>query len=107
MLSETTKLDIVAQAPDGGIVLAISAHEDWSKNPYTLDQLDEKLRNYVYFIDGGQYEDQFGDKPVSIQIMTAYPLSRAAEKLVKRVSRSTGIEIKTEVMGVMPNPFKK
>jgi hypothetical protein len=106
MLSETTKLDIVAQAPDGKIVLAISAHEDWSKNPHTLDQLDEKLRNYIYFIEDGQYEDQFGDKPVFIQIMTAYPLSPAAEKLVKRVSRSTGIEIKAEVMGVFNNPYK-
>jgi hypothetical protein len=101
MLSETSRIDIVAQSPDGKIVLAISAHEDWSENPHTLDQLDEKLKNYVHFIEGGQYQDQFGNAPVFIEIMTAYPLSPKAEKLVKRVSRSTGIEIKTQVMGVL------
>ena len=105
MLSEADRIDIVAKSPKGEIVLGISAHEDWQQNPHTLRQLDEKLKNYIHFIESGQYTNQYGNAPVVIKIMTAHPLSPKAEKLVKRVSKATGINIEADVMGAF-NPFK-
>jgi hypothetical protein len=99
MLSEANRIDFVAESPQGEIVLAISAHLDWKQHPKTVKQLDKKLQNYVRYIEGGQYSEQYGNAPVFIQIMTAYPLSPQAEKLVQKVQNATGIDIKVEVMG--------
>ena len=104
MLSEADRIDIVAKSPKGEILLGISAHEDWNQNPHTVNQLDAKLKNYIHFIEGGQYRSQYGNAPVLIKIMTAHPLSPKAEKLIKRVSKATGINIEADVMGAS-NPF--
>lgn len=105
MLSEPNKIDFVAQSPEGEIVLAISAHLDWEENPETVGELDKKLRNYIQYIEGGQYRDEYGHSPVFIQIMTAYPLSPEAESLVERVENATGVDVKVTVMGPL-SPFQ-
>lgn len=98
MLSEENRIDIIARAPDGRIVLAISAHEDWNTAPHTLEQLDRKLKTYVRFVESGQCAQEYGHAPITIEIMTAYPLSPQAASLVEKVEMACGIEIRVHVM---------
>lgn len=105
MLSEPNRIDFVAQSPEGEIVLAISAHLDWKENPETVKELDRKLRTYVRYIEGGQCSEQYGNSPVSIQIMTAHPLSPEAERLVQKVENASGINVKVVVTGAF-DPFR-
>jgi len=104
MLSEPNRIDIIAKSPEGEIILAISAHEDWGKKPHTIEQLEKKLQSYIRFIENGQYEESYGNAPVIIQIMTAYALSPEAEKVCQKVENATGIEIKVLVMGLFGMP---
>lgn len=104
-LSETERIDFIAKSKEGEFLLAISAHLDWNKNPKTVKDLEKKLRNYIHYIEGGQFAEEYGNSPVHIEIMTAYELSPEAEQLVDRVQRTSGIAIKATVMGTF-NPFK-
>lgn len=104
-LSETTKLDIVAESKQGEIILAISAAQNWKKNPSMVKDLEKKLRNYIHYIESDQYTQKHGDSPVIIDIMTAHKLSPEAIQLVDKVHKASGIDIKITVMGAF-NPFR-
>jgi biotin synthase-related radical SAM superfamily protein len=94
------------RAETGEIVLAISAFNEWEKNPSMVTALEKKLSNYIKYIEGGQYAKEYGNDPVCIQIVSEFNLSKEAEELVKKVERSSGIEIQVSVMGEIKNPWQ-
>lgn len=106
-LSEMNKIDLTLRAKTGEIVLAINAFHDWKKNPSMVTDLEKKLRNYIRYIEGGQYAKEYGNDPVFIQIVSEFDLSQEAEQLVKKVERSSGIEIRISIIGEIKNPFMK
>ena len=106
-VSESNKIDMTLRAKTGEIVLAINVFQDWKKIPSTVKDLEKKLRNYIQYIEGGRYAQVYGNDPVFIQIVSEYDLSQEAEQLVKKVERSSGIEIRISVIGVIENPFIK
>jgi hypothetical protein len=106
-VSEPGKIDLTLRAKTGEIVLAINAFQDWKKNPSMINDLEKKLRNYINYIEDGQYAQEYGNDPVFIQIVSEYDLSQEAEQLVKKVERSSGIEIRISIMGKIKNPFLK
>jgi len=106
-VSELNKIDLTLRAKTGEIVLAINAFQDWKKNPSMIKELETKLRNYIHYIEDGQYAKEYGNDPVFIQIVSEFDLSQEAEQLLKKVERSSGIEIRVSIMGEFKNPFLK
>ncbi len=100
-LTETNRIDIVAQAPTGEIVLMAVATGDWSSAD-ELRQLRAKLDAYVAFIGSQQYEAQFGRKPAKIVLSAASDLTSQATAIVREVSASSGVQIDVEVEPVPP-----
>jgi hypothetical protein len=69
-LSDTDRIDIVTEAPNGEIVLSIVAPEGWSDGQRMRDQLTEKLCTYLAYMHSEKFRGQFGGKTSSILVVT-------------------------------------
>ncbi len=96
-LAETSRIDIMAQSPEGEIFLVIVAAEDWSKKKQMLHELSDKIHTYVSYIKSGEYKKRFGASPAKIQLTTHYKPTNAAKKLVRKASTRTKIPIEIEI----------
>ena len=52
-------VDFVSTDPWGHIVLTIADHLDWSDEKYHIGLLQEKINNYVSFIESGEFYEAF------------------------------------------------
>lgn len=95
-LDDPKRLDIVARAPTGEIVLIMVTTGDWSAEAGMLGQLRAKLQNYIAFTGSGQYEEQFGKVPAKITLLSSCDLTNDAKEMLERASSASGITIDVE-----------
>jgi len=96
-LSEPTRIDIVAEAPDGTVVLGLVA-EDWN-HPRSAERLTDKLETYLSYAQGGEYRARFGSKHVSVHVISETEPPPQIRDLLRAVEAATGVPIRIHRMG--------
>jgi hypothetical protein len=92
MLSETNRIDIIAQSPEGEIILVITAAEDWS-DEHALELLSDKIDTYVSFIKDPQFQDEYGSATAYIELVAMHEPTSQVQELLDAASAATGIRI--------------
>jgi len=96
-LTEPTRIDMVAEAPDGTIVLGLVA-EDWN-HPRSAERLTDKLQTYLSYVQGGEYRARFGSKGASVHVISEAEPPAQIRDLLRAVEAATGVPIHIHRMG--------
>lgn len=99
---EKKKIDFMGSEKDtGNILLGISDHLDWTESPEEhLMHLQEKLNNYLAFIESGELFENNPSakgKNIIIEVYGKYALSEVAEKFYEGASekiKKAGFDLK-------------
>ncbi|MFO8174460.1 MAG: hypothetical protein R6T96_09275 [Longimicrobiales bacterium] len=91
-LSEPTRIDMVAEAPDGTVVLGLVA-EAWD-HPRSAERLTDKLQTYLSYAQSGEYRDRFGSKNASVHVISETEPPPQIRDLLRAVEAATGVPIR-------------
>ena len=100
MLSETNRIDFIAQSPTGEIALVMTAAEDWSTDENALELLSDKIDTYVSFIKGPQFQDEYGSATAYIELVAMHEPTSQVQELIDAASAATGIRIGVRKMEI-------
>lgn len=89
-LDDSGKVDAISTDPrTGAVTLTIFDAWDWIEEPRHLLALQAKLNAYFDFIQSGQLLEAYPaaeDLPLTIQVITKFPLSLSGEELLHRAA---------------------
>jgi len=98
MLTDTNRIDFVAQSPTGEIVLVISAAEDWSTDEHALELLSEKIDTYVSHIEDPRFKAEYGSATAYIEVVTMREPTPQVQELLDAASAATGVRMNIRKM---------
>jgi hypothetical protein len=93
-------IDAISTRKDGSVVvLSISDHLGWEDTNSHLEMLQEKLNDYIEFIEGGQIYEAYPNakgKQLIIEIVSQYDYTLAGLQFIERarpIIQSIGAEL--------------
>ena len=107
-IEELNRVDVVSRDRDGNYELTISDHWDWVIDFDHLDMLQEKINNYLVYIEGGELVQRFPDadgKKVSIDVRFLYQPSELGQRFLAAVKETVegagfGFSYQVDVSGM-------
>lgn len=97
-VSEPHRIDIVAQDPNGKIVLAMCEPRQWGSSHRMEDELKEKIQNYIFYMRSDTYKKEYGSTEASIMLIASFEPSEEIKELLEEISYYEEVEIKIKVM---------
>lgn len=98
-LFETDKIDIVAEEPDGTVVLGIVAAEGWRNDRAEREQLARKLTTYISYLHTPEYRKRFGSKDATIYLVTDTEPPPEITGLLQATEDASGVPIRVQNLG--------
>jgi len=102
---DTNVIDLVAEGPDGEVIMSIVEERPWDASPNQADDLREKLITYASFVADRSLVRRYPDldgKPVRIQIDCPEQATEAIATLLEQAAPSLsefGITVSVNVRG--------
>jgi len=104
VMSDSNRIDAVLKSPEGEIVLMISEHRNWRLYSEMKEQLRQKIKNYIGFINSDEYRkvsSSHGAKKVKIILMTAHEPTEEIKQDLTKYEQATGVKIEYQII---PSP---
>jgi len=98
MLTETNRIDFIAQSPTGEIALVITAAEDWSTDEHALELLSEKIDTYVSYMKDPRFKEEYESATAYIEVVAMCEPTPQVQELLDAASAATGVRIVVQKM---------
>lgn len=104
-IDQTNVIDFIStDRQTGNVILTISDHWDWSDSNNHIFQLQEKINNYIRFIESGEIYEAYPTakaKELTIQIINQYEIPLIATEFIKSLEsilKTIGIKLITKLL---------
>ncbi len=87
-IQDTSIVDLVSIDNEGGVILTISDHLDWSSEREHMLLLQEKINTYCQYVENGQIYDEYPearDRRPLISVVFFHDLTTKAESFFQKV----------------------